>query len=257
MRVVRELAMAAAVGRGGLLLHGAAFAIGGRGVVLAGPKHAGKSTLLLHALQAAGTAFISNDRVLFHRVGGRATLRGMPTIVKLRPGTLATFPHVACRIRAQPYHHARTLDEASRPDARPHVPPDGSAVTLTPAQFCVVAEVGSVAEAGAWRLVFPHVRESATGIQLEPLDTVTAARRLRTAWFSAGTPGQVSEAFSGPDGAVSVDEATLHRRAADLTALVPGYDAHLGADAYGAPGAADEFIAQLTGTTRSAAGPRS
>ena len=94
MRVVRELAMAASLARGGLLLHGAAFAIGGRGVVLAGPRRAGKSTLLLHALQAAGALFISNDRVLARQGQDRVVLRGMPTIVNLRPGTLATFPAV-------------------------------------------------------------------------------------------------------------------------------------------------------------------
>ncbi len=257
MRVVRELAMAASLARGGLLLHGAAFAIGGRGVVLAGPRRAGKSTLLLHALQAAGALFISNDRVLARQDQGHVVLRGMPTIVNLRPGTLAMFPAVSSRIRARGYHPARTLAQASRPGARPRVPRPDGAVTLTPLQFCEAAQVGALPQAEAWRLVFPRVRESGVGIELDPLDPGTAARRLRAALFAAERPGQVAEAFAGPDGAADVGEAALQRRVLDLAARVPCYDAALGVEAYGGAGAADEFIARLAGPTPTVAGPRS
>ncbi len=249
MRVVRELAMTASLARGGLLLHGAAFAIRGRGVVLAGPRRAGKSTLLLHALQAAGALFISNDRVLARQDQGRVVLRGMPTIVNLRPGTLATFPAVSSRIGARAYRHDRTLAEAARPGARPWAPRQDGTATLTPLQFCEVAQVGALAQAEAWRLVFPRVCESATGIRLEPLETGTAARRLHAALFAAEHPGRVSEAFSGPDGAAGVGEAALQRRVLELATRVPCYDAELGVGAYGGTGAAEEFIAQLSSPT--------
>jgi hypothetical protein len=245
MRVVREMAMVACHRGDGLLLHGAAFAVGARGVVLAGPKRAGKTTLLLHALQAAGTAFVANDRVLLHREDGRLRLRGMPTVVKLRPSTLATFPAMAERIQTRDYQHTRTLAEDDPPAQRPGKPAGDGSARLTQTQLCEVAGTTPRSEADAWALVFPHVSDGVSGIRLAPLDTGTAARRLRAAWFTAEFPGQVSEAFSSPDGEVTIDEAVLHRRAAELTVGLPCYDVLLGVGAYGGASAADEFIAEL------------
>ncbi len=245
MRVVREMAMVACHRGDGLLVHGAAFAVDARGVVLAGPKRAGKTTLLLHALQAAGTAFVANDRVLLHREDGRLRLRGMPTVVKLRPSTLATFPAMAERIQTRAYQHTRTLAEGDPPGARPGKPAGDGAARLTPAQLCEVAGTTPLSGADAWMLVFPRVSDAVSGIRLAPLDAGTAAQRLRAAWFTAEFAGQVSEAFSSPDGEVSVDEAVLQRRAAKLTARLPCYDALLGVDTYAGAAAADKFIAEL------------
>ena len=50
LRVVRELAMEEAAADGGVFLHAAAFERDGIAYVIAGPKHAGKTTLLVHAL---------------------------------------------------------------------------------------------------------------------------------------------------------------------------------------------------------------
>ena len=256
MRVVRELAMATSLARGRLVIHGAAFAAGRRGVVLAGPKLAGKTSLLLHALQAAGTAFISNDRVVVRRDRGRLTLRGMPTIVNIRRGTLAAFPAVAARVRARGFHHTRTLAESDRrAGGEPALSVDGAA-SLTTAQLCEATQAAPFREAHAWRLVFPRVTDSIAGLRLERLDAGTAARRLRAAWFAVRSPGEVSEAFSSPDGGAGMDEAALDRRAAELTSEVPCYDAQLGVGAYGGPGAADEFLAQLAAPPPLAARPR-
>jgi hypothetical protein len=181
----------------------------------------------------------------------------MPTIVNLRPWTLATFPAVAARIQARAYHHSQTLAESGLPAGRRQALRDNGAASLTPAQLCEVAQAAPLSEAGAWRLVFPRVSDSIAGIRLEPLEAGTAGQRLRAAWFAADLPGRVSEAFSGPDGEAGVDEASLHRRAAELTTRVPCYDALLGVDAYRGAAAADEFIAQLAGQTRPVAGHRS
>ena len=130
--------------------------------------------------------------------------------------------------------------------------PDG-AITLTPLQFCEVAQVGALPQAEAWRLVFPRVRESVAGIELDPLDAGTAAQRLRGACSPPSAPARSPEAFSGPDGPAAADEAELHRRVLELASLVPCYDAELGTEAYSGAGAAEEFIAQLAGPTSPAA----
>ena len=63
MRVVREYAMLYATQAGWLILHAAAVCVGGDAFVIAGPKRAGKTTLLLHALRNEQGAYVSNDRV--------------------------------------------------------------------------------------------------------------------------------------------------------------------------------------------------
>jgi hypothetical protein len=110
---VRELAANRAQRTGGLLLHAAAFAAGDQGIVVAGPKRAGKTTLLLHALSAASARYVSNDRVLVTADRGRAIARGVPTIVRVRRGALDRFPAVAARFASASYHHRLTLEEAA------------------------------------------------------------------------------------------------------------------------------------------------
>jgi hypothetical protein len=181
----------------------------------------------------------------------------MPTIVSIRPGTLVAFPAVAARIQARAYRHTRTLAESNPLAGNGRALSADGAASLTPAQLCEVTQAAPLREAGAWRVVFPRVSDSIAGLRLVRLDAETAAQRLRAAWFAAGSPGEVSEAFSGPDGVAGVDEADLDRRAAELTTRVPCYDAQLGVGAYGGASAADEFIARLADLTPSIAGPRS
>ena len=61
MRVVRELAMNHSHRTGSLIIHGSAFLVGGRGVIIAGPKRAGKTTLLIHALRQGMADYASNE----------------------------------------------------------------------------------------------------------------------------------------------------------------------------------------------------
>jgi hypothetical protein len=63
LRVVREYAMLYAARAGWLILHAAAVDFGDYGLVIAGPKRAGKTTLLLHALRNERGRYVSNDRV--------------------------------------------------------------------------------------------------------------------------------------------------------------------------------------------------
>ena len=114
MRIVRELSMNRAQRRGGLLLHAAAMAVGDRGIVITGPKGAGKTSLLIHALRARSARYVSNDRVVVPAAESRPSATGVPTIVALRRGTLDLFPSLAARAAAH-----------RRPDSRP--PPRGHA----------------------------------------------------------------------------------------------------------------------------------
>ncbi|MFN8641573.1 MAG: hypothetical protein U0802_07920 [Candidatus Binatia bacterium] len=119
MKVVREIAMSAAWMPRGLILHAAAFAVGDRAVLVAGPKRAGKTSLLLHALRLPGARLLANDRVALALDGAGAVAHGLPTIVTLRPDTVARLlPDDAARRSALRHHFVRTVAEA---EARPPV----------------------------------------------------------------------------------------------------------------------------------------
>jgi hypothetical protein len=256
MRVVRELTMASILRGSGLVLHGAALATRDGGVILAGPKRAGKTTLLMHALQVGGTAFVTNDRVLVWNVDGRVVLRGMPSIVMIRAETLATFPVVAARIRDAGYHHSWTLAESRSTAARTRRPRRDGGASLTPRQFCAVTSVAPLAEVDAWRLVFPRVNSALSGLHIEPLDAEIATLRLREALFAATSPVRMSPVFSRPGTGPGTEDATLDHRAAELATQVRCYDVHLGTRAYQRPESAAEFIQQLEGPGPPAAAPR-
>ncbi len=152
MRIVREFVMMYAARAGSLLLHAAAVEIGGRAVVIAGPKHAGKTTMLLHALLHEGGRYISNDRVAIRVDGERAFVHGIPTIVSIREGTLALLPPVAAALAGTSYDFSRLLRECLRPlSATESSRLEGC--NVSPRQLCHLLGVESCAGAPVSALV--------------------------------------------------------------------------------------------------------
>src|SRR5262249_6982123 len=151
--VVRELATNHAQRAGDLLLHASAFTIGRRGVVIAGPKKAGKTTMLVHALHRAAPEYVSNDRVLITAEASPRAV-GVPTVVRLRRGTLDLFPVLAETLDASGYEHRLTLDEAANQPGLKSVSPSG-ARRVSHAQLCRVLAVGAQRETAIAALVFP------------------------------------------------------------------------------------------------------
>jgi hypothetical protein len=110
MKLVRELAMSAAWSPRGLILHAAACVVDGRAVLIAGPRRAGKTSLLLHALRAEGVRLLSNDRVVLELDADATVVHGMPTIVSLRTDTVVRqFPSPSAFASALRYRFALTV----------------------------------------------------------------------------------------------------------------------------------------------------
>lgn len=75
-RLCRSILMSEACGQGWVPIHGACFILRGRGVLVLGPKGAGKTTFLCTAAKKLSASFVSNDRVLLRSDGVRA--HGLP-----------------------------------------------------------------------------------------------------------------------------------------------------------------------------------
>jgi hypothetical protein len=231
MRVVRELATAHALGRGIVPLHASAVA-STRGVVaFAGPRRAGKSTLLLHLLLAGGARYVTNDRLL---VDARAVVaRAMPTIVRLREDALARFPAFASVLRAYGFDRAHALAEAAPPSRR--WPP-----SLSPAQLCAAAgaRAGAVGAGPLARIVFPEI-DPAPGFDLSPLEPGAAAERLARGLLLPGGEARAAEAFAGPS---AEPGRAMVPACAAVAACAPCYTLRLGPDAYAAPDLAPALL---------------
>lgn len=233
MKVVREVALSAAW-TPGLVLHAAACAVGERALLIAGPKRAGKTSLLLHVLGSPGARLASNDRTVVVIDGTRLVAHGLPTIVTLRADTVARlFADDAARRAALRYHFALTIAEAQA--LPPAADPTPRALGCSPAQLAHLLGVERQGRADATALLLPRVDAAARGIALRRLDTATAVRCLADVLFAAHAAPQVSKAFALPDRAAVPASAALQARWQACVDRLRVFECRLGPDAYDRP----------------------
>ena len=232
MKLVRELAMSAAWTPRSLVLHAAAVAIGERALLIAGPKRAGKTSLLLHALGGAGAQLLANDRVVLERADGRAVAHGMPTIVNLRADTvLARFAGDDARRAVYRYRFFHTIAEAEQHPPATDLTP--RPLACSPAQLGHLFGVELIGHASAAALLLPRVDSEAKGIELRRLDADEAAHRLPDVLFAAAQlPPPISDVFALPGAAPAASAAALHELWRAFVAPLPVFDCRLGGDAY-------------------------
>lgn len=87
----RGLALAAGSSGRSVMLHASAVVIAGRALLFAGTKGAGKSTLFIEALTAAGADPLANDRVTL-RLDRGAVVESWPSYASYCEGTIADYP---------------------------------------------------------------------------------------------------------------------------------------------------------------------
>ena len=247
MRVVRELAMNHSRRDGRLFLHAAAVAVGDDGVVVTGEKSAGKTTLLVHLLRESGAAYLSNDRVLVSLDSSPPVLRGMPTVVTVRPGTVDLLPGFGRSLAESSFGHRWTIEETRTP--RPVRRLKEGKFGLTPAQFRALVGTPAAAACRARAVVFPRVTNLPGGARLRALDTEEAAARLPSVLFGAGSLRKTSELFVSPDETPAPDESALARFARRFAAEVRCFECELGLNAYDGPvgGPARDLLARVIG----------
>jgi hypothetical protein len=92
-------------------LHAAALADGERAVLVAGPAHAGKTTLAV-ALLEAGLAALCDDATFVAGRAGAVEVQGLARPFHLRPDTLRAFPRAAAHAGPPDVEGRRDLDPA-------------------------------------------------------------------------------------------------------------------------------------------------
>lgn len=244
MRIVREIAMNHARRRGELFVHAASIAYGGRGALFCGVKNAGKTTLLVHAMTALGAGCLGNDRAVVTFDDPIPCVRGMPSIVSVRPATLALLPDLRDRLQASGYHSRATLAEVAAGTAPPPVSFADGRVGLTPLQLARLTDSTPVAEATAHAIAFPSVTGRPGPLRVRPLDAAIAAERLARSVWDGSHLNRIASALDFERDAPLV-APSLAERCARLVARVRAYEIELGTEAYRDPNASRAELGRL------------
>lgn len=88
VRLVGELLIKVSLSQGTVWIHGSAFQVCGKTILVVGRKGIGKTTWLATALILMGGAFIGNDLVPLEEICKRPSVRRWRPDIKLRPSTL-------------------------------------------------------------------------------------------------------------------------------------------------------------------------
>jgi hypothetical protein len=222
-----------------LEIHAAGVEVGGRAVLFAGPKGAGKTTLSFHLLRSGLVGWLANDRVFAGREEGGTVVRGVPTALRVRASTATEFPELRTGLPAieRPYLRARgeTMPEPQEEPRR------SDELKLSPPQAAarLGAEQRGAAPLGA--LVFPRVDPSVEGWSLEALAPAEVSELIWANLFGGAARGRPATLFEELAGG----RAEPDRGLAEEMAAAPGFAAVLGRGAYEDPDFAARFLAEL------------
>jgi hypothetical protein len=184
---------------------------------------------------------MSNDRTLVETAAPAPRAHGVPTLIALRPATLARFPGLAHGEHERPvtFHSGETIP--SEPPAAGTARPGFS---LSPAQLAARRGCGRVAAAPLAAVVMPRIDPDARDLVVRALSAADGGRALLAASYGghSGT-GRPTTRLQAVMGAVASAADAIRAHAALLAARVPVYECRLGPDAYA--GAAERWIAPL------------
>lgn len=220
MRVVRELAMERARARGRLLLHAACMAAGADAFLIAGPKGAGHTSLLLRGLMQTAGRFVSNDRVVVRVASGHVVAQGMPTIVSIRRQTLDMDPALRQRLEGTPSRHWLTASEET--SVRPAPRGGDASVDLTPAQVCAALGVEAMAAARVRAILFPRVDGGSRTVS--QLSHSLARQQLSEALFGSRGENSVGPGLFAALLPARAGGALRAAACEDLVARIPSFE---------------------------------
>jgi hypothetical protein len=224
-RIVRELLIADARTAPVVQLHTSAVAVESGVVVFAGPKGAGKTTVLAHVAASTGAPVVANDRVMLRRRPSGWQVRGVPTIVRVRPGTIEALPHLFASV-------AWVGDS-----------PEGPMLNLPAFARAVGVPLAAGGPAIRLALLTRNDHTDAFAVRLLPPDE--AARRLAPARFGALTeprPPTVFEEALGYAAAPEDDPGLLGALARE----VPCVELRVGPRLLASAGAGRDLLGALT-----------
>jgi hypothetical protein len=239
LRLVREFASHHLALNGDVTFHAAAISYEGNGILICGPKKAGKTSFIIHALQYPKTKLISNDRsILSNDTSHGLTLSGMPTVITIRQGTMALFSRPPFNDRRH-WRARMSLDEALELPASSEADDVPEKLDLNPSQFCHLLECGMSEAAPLKAVIFPMVNEEQSGTKLIRLTEREVAERLEQNQFPLA-PSPFSTTTEQPPIADAAKQIIDK-----LSSGSPGFQCILGQGAFQGPSLCEQVLKLL------------
>lgn len=194
-RVVRELAMVQALGSSRVQLHASGLAVGGDVVLFAGPRESGKTTTLAHLAASTGADIVANDRVLVDRCETSWEVRGVPTIVSLRPDTMARLPNLFAAQESAGRTVHLTMAEAKGAPRSPQKTGVAERLAVSLPQLAASLGVSLAAGGTLGCIALLTIDETVGSFAVRPLRAGQAMTRLEASRFGAGTEPRPTTVF--------------------------------------------------------------
>ncbi|MEN3315646.1 MAG: hypothetical protein V7605_1880 [Acidimicrobiaceae bacterium] len=245
---VRELLVAGVAPGAGAQLHASAVTFEGNVILLAGPKRSGKTTTLVHLAGSVGAGIVANDRTLVQPGSDSWSVRGVPTIVSLRPGTVAALPHLLAPVEARGRTIHLTLAEAARAPAAARARVPGRELAVSLAQLGHRLGAPLVAGGRVGTIAFLAVDRDVDTFAVRSLTAGQARDRLADARYGAATeprPLTVFETRVGRELVPGGDARLLGALGRDIACL----DVRVGPGLLTSGAAAADLVATLAGRT--------
>jgi hypothetical protein len=205
---------------------------------LPGTRRSGKTSLVVHALDDCEARFVCNDRGFVAISNGRASIRGMPSILKIRPDSMQRLPSLELGYRVKPYHYCATLEETHdiiQERGTSNLNEPLNAPGMSTSQLCDLVHAEAVGQAHLSAIVFPRISPEVGSLRLEPIGSeVAAAKLFHEGLLKPTSPLRAPEAFCRDDNEIVADEQTWET-CQRITALVPCYTCSLGPAAFQRP----------------------
>ncbi len=243
--VVRELAVAQVRSTSRLQLHAAGLAAGGRVSLIAGPKGSGKTTTLAHLLSSAPAALVTNDRAIVSQAGEGWRAHAVPTIVAVRPDTVARLPHLFRRsgFPGRTAHLSRDELASSTPEDRQ--PRPGRPPSMSLSQLATLVDRPLRASGILTSVAMVEVDSDVGTYELRRITGPAAEGALRATRFGSVTEPReptVFERMLGAERAPRDDPALIRR----LVEEVACYELSVGPGFLESASAAQEVLGALT-----------
>ena len=95
--------------QGWLICHAAGLTAAEHGIAIAGFSGGGKSTLLLHLMEAEHARYVTNDRLFIRHRGIGTAMTGIPKLPRINPGTIVHNPRLRQLLSARELDRLQSL----------------------------------------------------------------------------------------------------------------------------------------------------
>lgn len=209
-------------------MHASALRCDDSGMLLVGPKMAGKTTLAIYLLRTGLFRTIANDRCYIEKANRGWQLYGVPTPIKIRAETLEKFPELLDDFPTveRPYLYSRRELEAGY---LPKMLSGYGDMAMSPPHFLRQLGIEASPQSRLSVLFFPCISTEVKTAMLSPLEPSKIRKELECNLYGVNRPASLPGVFDRFAGKPKVELAPVLDR---IAATVPGYRIALGPQAY-------------------------